>query len=112
MDVQTITTTEQWDRQVQSTKDRPLVVLKHSTRCPISAGAYEAFRSHVEKEANPQYDYAVVYVIDARPVSDKIAETLGVKHESPQVLLVKDGKAVWHESHYNITEAELSKSLR
>lgn len=46
---------------------------------------------------------AWVRVIEERPVSLAFAERVGAKHASPQAVLVKDGKAIWHDSHWNIT---------
>jgi bacillithiol system protein YtxJ len=85
------------------------ILFKHSTTCPISAGAYEEFMRYVKGEnVKP---WALVIVQEARPVSNEIAERFGVKHESPQVLYVKDGNVVWHASHWNITEKELEKKI-
>jgi bacillithiol system protein YtxJ len=53
----------------------------------------------------------VVNVIEDRPVSNAIAERLQVKHESPQALLIKNGKAVWHASHWNVTEDSLAQAV-
>lgn len=47
-------------------------------------------------------------VIEDRPVSNEIAARLGVKHESPQAILVRGGKAVWHASHRQVTAANLA----
>lgn len=55
---------------------------------------------------------AVVKVIEDRPVSNEIAARLGVKHESPQAILVRSGKAVWHASHGRITAAALAEAAR
>jgi bacillithiol system protein YtxJ len=45
-------------------------------------------------------------------LSDTVAERLGVRHESPQALLIKDGRAVWHASHWSITSEALVSALR
>lgn len=86
-----------------------MILFKHSTTCPISAGAYDEFMSYVKKEdVKP---WALVIVQEARPVSNEIANRLGIKHESPQVLYVKEGKVAWHASHWNIKEKELKKAI-
>lgn len=80
----------------------PVWLFKHSTTCPISASAYRRVAGYVAEEgagAPPMY---LVKVIESRPVSNEIAARLGVRHESPQVLLVQGGKVVWHASHGGI----------
>lgn len=54
-----------------------------------------------------QIGLAWVRVIEERPVSLGFADRVGARHASPQAVLVKDGKAVWHDSHYAITVAAL-----
>lgn len=91
---------------------KPLVLFKHSTRCPISAEAYGQFMRHVTQEAHPGVDYALVLVVEARPVAMAVAKALGVKHESPQVMLIRDGKAAWHTSHWRITADALRENVK
>ena len=102
--VQQLTSVDQWQEAYKKTSEKPLVVFKHSTRCDISAGAHEDYMRYVEDlgEKAPA-DFAIVHVIEDRPVSNAIAETLGVQHKSPQAILVQDGRAVWHDSHWNLT---------
>jgi len=103
---------EQWRDAAQASSSRPLLVFKHSTSCPISAGAREALQHYVDDSTvDANVDFAVVHVIEERPVSNAIAEDLGVQHKSPQAILVKDGRPVWHDSHWNITYDFLSDKL-
>ncbi|ARA99787.1 MULTISPECIES: bacillithiol system redox-active protein YtxJ [Geobacillus] len=90
---------EQFDRVMQE-MDRFLFV-KHSLTCPISQAAFR----ECEKFAADHPELAVycLYVQEARPLSNYIAERTGVKHESPQVLLFENGQVVWHTSHWKIT---------
>ncbi|WP_251636623.1 bacillithiol system redox-active protein YtxJ [Sporosarcina sp. NCCP-2716] len=96
-------TLQQWQDALQESDGHPLFVMKHSSTCPISAAGYQEFLFY-ETEL-PKY---VAVVQTARDVSQKIAEDTGVRHESPQVLLLKDGKAVWHASHYDIQRDNLA----
>jgi len=88
----------------------PLFLLvKHSLVCPISArgfGEYEAFL-----EAHPDTPTGWIDVIGSRPLSLLTAERTGVKHESPQALVLKEGKAVWHASHLAITRDALAQAV-
>lgn len=54
---------------------------------------------------------AWVRVIEERPVSLEFANRVGAKHASPQAVLVKDGKAVWHDSHFAITVSALKAAV-
>ncbi len=78
-----------------------LFVFKHSTRCPVSSRAEEQVDAFVAE--NPDVPVHRVLVVEQRPVSLSIAERLGVAHASPQVSLVRDGKAAWDTSHLAVT---------
>jgi bacillithiol system protein YtxJ len=109
--IRQLTSVEQWQEALGGTSERPLLLFKHSTTCPISAGAHEAYTQYVEDVQAPKVDYAIVHVIEDRPVSNAAAETLGVQHQSPQAILIEDGKAVWNESHWRITYEFLTEKL-
>ncbi|MFC4601963.1 bacillithiol system redox-active protein YtxJ [Cohnella hongkongensis] len=106
--LQQLTSLEQWNAALEASSSKPLLVFKHSTSCSVSAGAHEETMRYIEDDRSGAVDYAIVHVIEDRPVSNEIAERLGVKHASPQVILVKDGEAVWNTSHWHITYDFLS----
>ncbi len=81
-------------------------LLKHSTRCPISARAQDEVDRY--SEANPEVPIHRVLVVEQRAISLEIAARLGVTHASPQIILVRDGAAVWNASHRGVTEEALS----
>src|SRR5215831_5321131 len=74
----------------------PVVLFKHSLTCPISANAYREMNRFLADGAPEGISYHMIVVQHARLVSNAIARILGVEHESPQVILVRNGKAVWH----------------
>ena len=94
-----ITTPAEADRII--TADEPQWILKHSITCPVSAFAMQEFRRYLA--AHPDEHAAVVIVQHARPVSNHIAERLGVRHESPQLFLVQAGRVLWDGSHGEVT---------
>jgi len=102
-EVKRLQTVEQWEQALKDTANRPLLVFKHSTSCPISAGAHEELDRFIGSRGEPPVDVAIVHVIEERPVSNAIAEALHVQHKSPQAIFVKDGSPVWDESHWRIT---------
>jgi bacillithiol system protein YtxJ len=89
-------------------KDKDIFFLfKHSTTCPISDSAYEEWSNF--NDDFPQAKYYALFVQEARELSNYIADQYQVKHESPQVMLVKNGNVVWHTSHWNITYSKLQE---
>ncbi|WP_106768214.1 bacillithiol system redox-active protein YtxJ [Paenibacillus faecalis] len=106
-----MTTSEQLRTALESSHQKALLLFKHSTRCPISAGAYEEITAYLQNDPNEQLDYALIDVVSDRPVSNEAAEVLSIKHESPQVIVVKQGAPVWHTSHSHITTEALRSKL-
>lgn len=106
-----MTTIEELRSTLESSEQRPLLMFKHSTRCPISAGAYKEVQAYLEDQPNERIDYVWIDVIADRPVSSQAAEALSIQHESPQVILVKEGAPVWHTSHSHITAEALKAQL-
>lgn len=104
-------TVQQLTTALEASSDKPLLIFKHSTRCPISSGAYQEMESYLQAAPNENIEYGIIYVVEDRPVSDEAANRLQVKHESPQAILIKDGEAVWHTSHSNITAHTLQDHL-
>ncbi|WP_124728050.1 bacillithiol system redox-active protein YtxJ [Staphylospora marina] len=92
--------------------ERPVLLFKHSTACPVSAAAMEELQRFARTDDARKVRIAYVKVIEQRPVSNEIAERLQVKHESPQSILVKDGRVTWHASHWNVTADALREAVR
>lgn len=110
-DMTKMTSIEQLNSAVQATEDQPLLLFKHSTRCPISAHAYQEMNDYLHNSPNESVKYGIIYVVEDRPVSNEAAERLGVKYESPQVIFIKNGTPVWHTSHSEITSRTLADTL-
>ncbi|MEY4459373.1 MAG: hypothetical protein RIT38_578 [Bacteroidota bacterium] len=86
----------------------PQVIFKHSTTCSISKMALDRF----ERAAAPEnVDFHYLDLLKHRPISAAIAEKFQVFHESPQVLLIKQGECIYDESHYGIMMDELISFL-
>ena len=98
-----LTATEQLEQIELQSFEEPVLIFKHSTSCPISAMAL----SSLERDWNPEAeaDTAIFYLDLLRysPVSNEVASKFGVTHQSPQIIVLKDGKAIYHESHMGIT---------
>ena len=86
---------------------KPIVIFKHSTRCSISRFSLKQFEREYDLEET--VDAFFLDLIEHRDVSNEIANKFGVYHESPQLILIKNGKAVYDVSHSDI-DAEALKS--
>ena len=87
--------------------EKPVVIFKHSTRCSISRMALKQFERDFDLEN--VVDAYFLDLIAHRDISNEIASKFGVYHESPQLILIKNGKAVYDVSHSDI-DAEALKS--
>jgi bacillithiol system protein YtxJ len=99
-----------FEQLLERSKTNPVLIFKHSTQCPISAQAYEEFTQFAESAG--EMVCGLILVIENRNLSDAIAERVKVRHESPQAIIIKDGHATWHASHWSITADSLSDTLR
>lgn len=97
-----ITGQQDWQACLDVSQERPVFVFKHSTACPISGAAHSRVVEYDAQNAGNGPDIYLVKVIESRPVSNAIAEVLGVRHQSPQIILVKDRAAVWSASHHGV----------
>lgn len=99
-----LTTEDQLQTIKEASETKTVVIFKHSTRCSISAVA----KSRLDRAELPEnMTFYYLDLIKYRKISDEIAATYGVEHESPQVLLIKNGKCVYDESHSGIIMDEL-----
>ncbi|MEJ9228039.1 bacillithiol system redox-active protein YtxJ [Peribacillus butanolivorans] len=89
--------------------EETFLLFKHSLTCPISAEAYEQYEKYMA--ANEELKTAYLAVQEARPLSNYVAETFDINHQSPQVILFKNGKPAWNESHWRITYDSLTKAI-
>jgi bacillithiol system protein YtxJ len=104
----TINSEAQISEIVESSHEKPQLIFKHSTRCSISSMA----KSRLDREWNlenvePWY----LDLIAFRNVSNAIASQLGIHHQSPQAILLKDGKVVYDASHNAISVADIAKQV-
>jgi bacillithiol system protein YtxJ len=101
---------EDFDALLEKSHVKPIVIFKHSTRCPISTVAYEEFRRFMDDAGDLLS--GVVLVIENRSLSNRIGAMLGVRHESPQAIVVENGRQRWNASHWAITATALGKALK
>ena len=97
------------DEAVHHSYDRPIVIFKHSATCGTSAFAFEEMEELIALE--PAAEVFVVSIPFGRAVSNEIARRFGVRHESPQVLVLRDGGIAWHASHFRVTREGIASAL-
>lgn len=105
-----ITCSQELGKIMDESCGRQVIIFKHSTTCPISSRAWREVQSFI-KGSSDEVSVCMIKVIESRPVSSQVTEELGVKHQSPQVLCVRDRQVSWHASHQEVTQANLMKTL-
>lgn len=98
--------------QLQQIKERskqtPQVIFKHSSRCSISSMA----KGRLDRSTPPQnIDFYFLDLLANRSISDLIARDFNVYHESPQILIIKNGECVYDESHTSINMDEIKEQV-
>ena len=99
-----LTDEKQLDEVVVNSNTVPQVIFKHSTRCSISSMAKNRLD---RKDAPVGINFYYLDLIKYRNLSNKIAREFEVTHQSPQVLVIENGKCVYHESHSGIDFEEI-----
>ncbi len=111
-EVRKLLNVDEIDPLIESSHQTPVMIFKHSLSCPISSAAYREYQRYLdERPADDGVVHTLIEIQNARPVSNAVAETTGVRHESPQALLLRDGKVVWHDSHHRIRVDSLSQAV-
>lgn len=89
---------------IEKSAERPQVIFKHSTRCGISGVA----KNRLEKAGTPQgVDFYYLDLINFRSISNSVVDLFKVHHESPQILIIRNGECVYDESHMSISMDEI-----
>ncbi len=99
----------QLDEMVAFSNQKPAVIFKHSTRCSVSRFALKQFEN--EFDLKEEVDAYFLDLLEYRDISNEIANRFGVYHQSPQLLLIKEGKSVYDVSHSDIDAGELKGKL-
>ncbi len=86
-------------------EEEPVLLFKHDPGCSVSEYAYREML-HVVPEA------PLIDVARAKDVAREVAQRTGVRHESPQVILLRGGQATWSASHFGISAEAVEKALK
>jgi bacillithiol system protein YtxJ len=102
---------EELEHLLTASGDRPLLLFKHSYTCGISAEALDELISHLSRKKQDA-NYAIVTVQTHRTISNAISKRLGVRHETPQALLIREGQVVWSASHFRVTATAVEAAIK
>jgi bacillithiol system protein YtxJ len=101
----------QLERLLTASDPRPLLLLKHSRTCGTSAQALDELVAHLADHTTDAR-YAMVTIQTHREVSAAVARMLGVRHETPQALLIQGGRVVWSASHFRVTSDAVDAAIK
>ncbi len=105
-----LTEMEQLNNLIIQSNSKPVLLFKHSTRCGTSRMALKSF----ERQFNLDETTIDLYYLDLiryRSISNEIAEKFNIRHQSPQVLLLKNENVVYHNSHFSISIDAIEKLI-
>ena len=106
-----LTSSEQLNELLEHSTEQPVLLFKHSTRCSISSMVLSRFESNWDL---PEEHCVCVFLdlLNYRPISAEIAEKTGVMHESPQVIVIKNKRVIYQNSHNGIDAREIITLLQ
>lgn len=110
-----LTTDEELQNASFLSETKPILIFKHSSRCAISDRVFENFEMEWELNSENNHEQIEPYFLDLikyRSISNEIARKFNVVHESPQVLVIKNGKSIYAESHGYIRMEEILNSIK
>ena len=102
---------DELDALLAESSHRPLLLFKHSASCGTSYEALDELIDHLNDERLPAR-YAMITVQTHRELSTAVAKRLGVRHETPQALLISAGRVVWSASHFRVTGGALEAAIK
>ena len=110
-DLEELKSIQQLDHALDESREHPVLLFKHSLTCSISTRAFRELQSYLNN-ADPRISYKLITVQTARPVSDEAAARLRLEHQSPQAILVRNGRELWNASHYDITAESIDQAIK
>ena len=109
MDWKTLNSMEEWENAIAASHNHPIVVFKHSSRCSVSRMALKMLERRWDLPEST--DAYFLDLLEHRDISSSIESKMGVQHQSPQMLCIRDGKSVYHANHGSIDPVEVKPYL-
>ena len=88
---------------IKSSAETPVLIFKHSTRCGMSTMILKRFDNKISNLSTPYY---FLDILKHRPLSNLIQDKFDIRHQSPQLLVIKNGKVTAHDSHYGVLDVD------
>lgn len=95
----------------QLSYEKPVLIFKHSTRCSVSSMSLDRLLRNWKTDDQKKIMPYFLDLISNRPLSNQIEVEFGIPHESPQVIIVKEGKAIYDNSHFGISYQEIMEQV-
>lgn len=105
MTIRTISSEAELDEALGHSHTEPVMLYKHSRLCELCYSV----RADLAEAADGPPIYEIV-VQDARPLSNRVESHFGIRHESPQAIVVSGGRAVFHASHRRVTPEAIRRA--
>lgn len=103
---------EDLDGLFSAPESQSIIIFKHSLTCPISSAGLRQFERFLDQRVESENEsFVLIQIQRRRDLSNRVAEVSGVRHESPQALLLKKGRVEWHASHSAITAESLTAAM-
>ena len=103
-----LTDNHQLEQVVVRSQERPQVIFKHSTRCSTSSVVFNRLQ---KMACQRNIDFYFLDLVTYRDISDQVEETFHVGHESPQILMIRNGECRYQESHLGINPDDLLATI-
>ncbi len=104
-------TLTQLEQLREESKEKTALIFKHSTSCSISKTSLNRLERNWNEQELPQVMPYYLDLLSFRPVSNSIAASFDVEHQSPQVLIIKNGESVYSKSHFDIDYQSIKANL-
>ncbi len=107
MDWKQLEHVSQIEEMKEESKQYPILIFKHSTRCSISSMVWERLKRNWKREDSGKIKPYFLDLITYREISDLISKEFGIYHESPQVMIIKGGRVTYNNSHMGINYQDI-----
>jgi bacillithiol system protein YtxJ len=112
MNIRKIRNIAEWETLLEEAGGRPVWLFKHSLTCPLSSEGRNEFERFAADGGAESAVLAMIEVQNSRELSNELARRLGVRHETPQAILLLGDRVCWHGSHWNISTSTLARADR
>lgn len=107
-----LTSNDDLEAFFESSMSRPALLFKHSLTCPISGTAFREYQKFLDEQPDSgDVGFGLIEIQKARELSNDVSGRTGIRHESPQALLIRNGEVTWHASHFKIRADTLKAAI-